>query len=70
MCRHLNINVNRDILKSVQLKVNFKEEHTLVNRLKNDLGKPFLPPPCPRGFWAAKTLNVGGHRKDRPSSGM
>ena len=42
---------------------------TRVNRLRNDFGNPFLPPPSCTGFCAAKTRNVGGHRKVSPSSG-
>jgi len=30
--------------------------HTVVKRLRNDLGRPFLPPPCCSGFCAAKIL--------------
>ena len=42
---------------------------TLVNRFRNDFGKPFLPPPSWTGFCAANTLNDAGHRNVSPSSG-
>ena len=43
---------------------------TFVKRFKNDLGRPFRPPPCPKGFCAAKIRKVGGQVKVSPNSGM
>lgn len=52
----------QDVSKNMEL--------TMVNLLRNDLGRPFLPPPCEMGFWQANSLVPGSTVNTMPSSGI